>query len=315
MSSIRENVYAVGPRQSLVAAVAEPAASAAAKDAPAIVILNTGIIHRVGHQRKFVVLARALAMRGHTVARFDFSGIGDSDQRQDDMPPLEGCMDDIRVVLDWLASSRKITSFVLVGLCSGADHAITYAGTDPRVVGAVLLDPLVPPTRRYYLHYFSRRLMRPSSWRNFATGQGRLYSMIRKRLLRPRNDEAMETASPDDQRVHAFLHAVYARAVENNVQLLTVLTGATDGRQSYREQILDAFPDLPLGPLLRVEFLQDCDHLFLFECDRKRLNAIIVDWIEATRFNDDDVAPGGTVMSAIARSMSGALAFVGVPVP
>ena len=46
------------------------------KRLPAIVVLNTGIAHRVGHNRMYVTLARELASRGHTVFRFDLSGIG-----------------------------------------------------------------------------------------------------------------------------------------------------------------------------------------------------------------------------------------------
>src|SRR5215208_2707552 len=101
MKPVKENVYAVGAGKSLVAVVTEPAGAAAKNAAPAVVILNTGIIHRVGHQRKFVILARELAARGYFVVRFDFSGIGDSERREDDLPALEGCLDDIRGILDW----------------------------------------------------------------------------------------------------------------------------------------------------------------------------------------------------------------------
>ena len=73
MKAVRENVYTVGPSKSLVAAVTEPVHVAANNATPVIVILNTGIIHRVGHQRKFVMLARELAARGYSVVRFDFS--------------------------------------------------------------------------------------------------------------------------------------------------------------------------------------------------------------------------------------------------
>ena len=142
MMPVRENVYTFGPDKSLVAAVTEPVRGAGENAAPVIVILNTGIIHRVGHQRKFVTLARELAARGYIVVRFDFGGIGDSERRGDNLPALEGCLDDIRVILDWLEASRGHRRSILLGLCSGADHAIIYAGSDPRVVGAGLLDPL-----------------------------------------------------------------------------------------------------------------------------------------------------------------------------
>ena len=313
MKPVKENVYAVGPGESLVAAVTEPAGGAGKQAAPVIVILNTGIIHRVGHQRKFVILARDLAARGYSVVRFDFSGIGDSDRRADDLPALEGCLADIRVILDWLEISRGHRRAILLGLCSGADHAIIYAGSDPRVVGAGLLDPMIPPTRRYYLHYILHRLMRPRSWLSFITGNGRLFAIIRKRLLKPKDEENIVTANPEDERVRIFLKGVYARAIENNVQLLCVLTGAADTRQSsYREQIFDAFPELELSPLLRAEFFADSDHLFLFEHDRKRLNAIIIDWIETAKFRHaQDGAVAAPAPARLVRSITGAIAIFG----
>lgn len=282
MNSVREQAYVVGPKQSLVAVVTEPTKSSEAL--PGVVMLNTGIIHRVGHQRKFVILARALAGKGHTTVRFDFSGIGDSEARADALTPMEGCMADIHGVLDWLEATRKLKRFVLVGLCSGADHAVVYAGSDPRVVGIALVDPSIPPTRRYYLHYFSRRFIRPSSWAKFLTGRGRLANLIKKRLSISRDDEAIVPPDLDDKAVREFLQNVYSRAVENGTQILAIFAGANDHRQSYREQIVDAIPALRMSSLLQTEFLRECDHLFLFECDRKRLNSIIIDWIDTAPF-------------------------------
>jgi pimeloyl-ACP methyl ester carboxylesterase len=294
MSSVIENVYTVGPGKSLVAAVTEPMRGAQRNAAPVIIILNTGIIHRVGHQRKFVVLARELAKRGYLVVRFDFGGIGDSERRKDNLSALEGSLDDIRIILDWLEASRGHRRSILLGLCSGADHAIIYAGSDPRVVGAGLLDPMVPPTRRFYLHYILQRLARPRSWLSFITGHGQLFSTVKTRLLSRKGGEE-QSGRPEGERVRLFLRDVYARAIENKVQLMSVLTGASDTRQSsYREQILDAFPDLNLSPLLRAEFFEDSDHLFLFEHDRKRLNAIIIDWIETAKFRETQDGEVGT---------------------
>ena len=312
MKPVRENVYAVGPDKSLVAAVTEPVRGAGMNAAPVIVILNTGIIHRVGHQRKFVILARELAARGYLVVRFDFGGIGDSERRTDNLSALEGCLDDIRVILDWLEASRGHRRSILLGLCSGADHAIIYAGSDPRVVGAGLLDPMIPPTRRFYLQYILHRLTRPRSWLSFITGNGHLFATIRTRLLKPKSGEG-HPGSPGDERVRLFLKDVYARAIENNVQLLSVLTGASDTRQSsYREQILDAFPELDLSPLLRAEFFEDSDHLFLFEHDRKRLNAIIIDWIETTKFREaQEGAVSAPALAKLVRGIAGTIAMFG----
>jgi alpha/beta superfamily hydrolase len=69
-----------GVEKSLIGIVTQPV-SAPSGEHLAIVILNTGIIYRTGHNRMYVTLARTLAKAGHTVLRFDMSGIGDSDNR------------------------------------------------------------------------------------------------------------------------------------------------------------------------------------------------------------------------------------------
>src|SRR5262249_18773844 len=72
---------------------------------PAVVILNTGIAHRVGHHRMYVKMARALAASGHLAFRFDLSGIGDSASRGDGVTPTEAHRADVSDALDWLTAS------------------------------------------------------------------------------------------------------------------------------------------------------------------------------------------------------------------
>src|SRR4051794_10640028 len=93
-------------RHSLVGILTRPP-PARQKDAPAIVILNTGIVHRVGHHRMYVSLARELATSGRTVVRFDFAGIGDSKPRNDGTSPLIASLSDIREVLDTLEKTHE----------------------------------------------------------------------------------------------------------------------------------------------------------------------------------------------------------------
>ena len=60
--------------------------------------------------------------------------------------------------------------------------------------------------------------------------------------------------------------------------------------------------------LLRAEFFEDSDHLFLFEHDRKRLNAIIIDWIETANFRE---AQEGEVSTAALAKLVRGIAMVG----
>ena len=75
---MRERAVRFGKTAKLVGIVAEPnPTEQSGTDKPAVLMLNSGILHRVGACRLHVKLARSLASEGHTVLRFDFSGIGD----------------------------------------------------------------------------------------------------------------------------------------------------------------------------------------------------------------------------------------------
>src|ERR1700722_9569680 len=103
---IHHRAVLLGTRKTLVGVMTEPD-DYKSDDRPVFVILNSGIIHRVGHHRMYVTLARALAGAGDQALRFDLSGIGDSESRGDALTPLERVLADVREVVDWLMTTRE----------------------------------------------------------------------------------------------------------------------------------------------------------------------------------------------------------------
>ena len=82
MSYGREKAIRMGDDSSLVGIVTGPAPGTDDQGKPAFVMLNSGILHRVGSCRLNVRMARALSAHGFTSLRFDFSGVGDRDHRR-----------------------------------------------------------------------------------------------------------------------------------------------------------------------------------------------------------------------------------------
>jgi pimeloyl-ACP methyl ester carboxylesterase len=272
---VNEQVVRLGKHRSLVGIMARAALPG---ERATVVILNTGIAHRVGHHRMFVTLARLLAREGFNVLRFDFSGIGDSEPRRDSLSPLASSLADLDDVLDWLERERAVSRVVLIGLCSGADHAILHAHSDPRVAGLVLMDPSVPTTARFYAHYIFRRLTRLRSYVSVMLGRSGLVRVWIRHLYGFRSNADMRPASLEDLRFHSYLRQSYRSAIKNGVQILAVFTGEIT-RQTYREQMLDAFSDIVFGDRLRLEFFPSTDHVFTSEKDRAQLFKIIRNWI------------------------------------
>jgi pimeloyl-ACP methyl ester carboxylesterase len=273
-----EQALLLGQRRSLVSVIARPRLPGNA-DLPAIVILNTGIVHRVGHHRMYVTLSRMLAAGGRTVGRFDQSGLGDSSPRGDHLPPLAAGLADIKEVLDALENSHQVSRFILIGLCSGADQSVIYGHADPRVVGLVIMDPTIPPTPRYYLHYIWRRVRHLQNWISFITGRSGLVRIAAAHLqnrMRPR--ENSQALSLQNLQFSPYLAQCYAATAARGIKLLAELT-ALSPRHAYQQQIVDAFPEVSARGSLQLQYFPDIDHLFSAPADRARLFLVIDSWL------------------------------------
>lgn len=280
-AAFKEQVALLGRDNSLVSIIARPA-GVEAGGRPAIVILNTGITHRVGHHRMYVAMSRLLAGAGHTVVRFDFSGIGDSAPAKDRMPPLAACLEQIRDVIDSIERTYSIKRVVLVGLCSGADHAILHAFKDERVTGLVLMDPTLPPTLRYYFHYVRQRLSRARSWLSVATGKSGLMRMAATHLRGMLRSEgnSPERLTLQSLQFSPHLARCYRGVARRSVKMLAVFT-CVSARHTYPHQILDAFPETVSGGSLRLGYFPESDHHFSPPQARSRLLRLIADWLES----------------------------------
>lgn len=282
--AINHQVVMIGPRQTMIGILTQPVGYEP-EDQPVFVILNTGIIHRVGYHRMYVALACALAEVGYQTLRFDLSGIGDSESWGHGRSPIEGVLADVREAVEWLFTAQGARKIILVGLCSGADYSLVYGISDPRVRGLVLLDPSIPPTAQYHLRDLLRHLTRPQSWINLVMGRGRRWKNL-LRLLGLVGEEARRSYWPDLNApvLRGFLQNAYQQAMEVGMQCLIVCTSGLPHQHNYRRQICDAFPAVPFASRLRLEYFARCDHVFTLGADRERLFGIVIAWAQETCF-------------------------------
>ena len=156
-----------------------------AGDAPAVILLNTGIEYRVGSHRLYVPLARDLAARGHVVFRYDLGGIGDSappEGANENVAYPARALDDLREAVGLVRDRAPGRKVFLVGLCSGAWHAFRAAREALQVDGIVSINPPLyltdrqSWTTRLSAQYqerrnYSRKLRDSSSWLNALSGR------------------------------------------------------------------------------------------------------------------------------------------------
>jgi len=137
-------------------------------------VVGGGPQYRAGGHRQLTLWSRFLVGQGHPVFRFDYRGMGDS---HGEFRGFEDVDQDIRAAIDRFVAAVPggLDEIVLWGECDAASAILFYAYRDPRVKGAVLLNPWVHTEagqaqvmlRFYYLN----RLLQPSFWRKVVSGR------------------------------------------------------------------------------------------------------------------------------------------------
>jgi pimeloyl-ACP methyl ester carboxylesterase len=284
---MKEKAYFFGKHKSLFGIITEPPSPALAAGRPAILLLNAGVIHRIGPHRKSVQIARRLAAEGFVVMRFDQSGLGDSEPRRDALSFQDGAVSDIQEAMEHLEKTKQIGTFVLMGLCSGADNSFQTTIRDKRSVGALMMDGYSYKTPEFFVRDFMTRARKVRSWKD--TGKRKisaLLGMVQDALDRggaQKSDPPPAPAGPIPQYVREFpekeqfisdLLAMVARGVKTHF----VYSSGMPEYYNYEGQFMDALGDIDLKGLVTTEFFGGTDHTFTEQRSREELVSAVVGW-------------------------------------
>jgi hypothetical protein len=139
-AGVRERPVELGPAR-LFGVLSEPE-NGIEPSAPTVVFLNVGLIGHQGPGRLWVELARACASAGGVrCLRADLSGIGDSPARPGRAELVAFPADAPEDMADMRrAMTDDGAELIVIGVCSGADHAIETALAAP-VAGLCVINP------------------------------------------------------------------------------------------------------------------------------------------------------------------------------
>ena len=196
---------------------------------PGVLLLNPGLIHRVGPSRLYVKIARRLAAAGYTVLRFDFSNVGDTPKRRDTLSFEESSILETQEAMDFITEAGGGEQFVLAGIYSGADVSFFTAIADPRVIGIVPMDLCNIPSSRFQLSAYKQRLFKPRSWLRLVSASSDIRNLLESAKSRiyamkwnGRNAE-MQSSGLEVDELEAFA-ANFRQLVEQQVQGLLIYT-------------------------------------------------------------------------------------------
>lgn len=233
-----------------------------------VIVLNTGLMHRVGPFRLHVDLTRRLNALGYPTLRFDLSTMGDSGASAEAGSREQQIRADVRDAAALLASQAGCTRFVLVGLCRGAQSAHVAACTEAAVAGAIFLDGYIYRTVGFKLRHYLPRLTSPTRWRGF-------FARKLRHAVEP-EEVSFGSAYPPRAQVRGELAAMLARGLK----LYFVYSGGIGEQFNHPRQFRECYGrDVAAHPALRMDLLDGTDHTYTLLCDRERLFDHVEGWL------------------------------------
>ena len=265
----REEVVAFGPAGSLIGIVTHP--KDRHPDRPAILLISPSLVHRVGPFRLHVKLARYLADLGFLCLRFDFSGVGESLPRQDELPRNKSDIVETIQAVDFLATAFGTRSVITAGICRGAWVGLAAARQNRRISGLLMVDTetLVLSQQQSAIRAdlasrgVFQSMRRPSSWRRLLQGRAEyrsrfamLTSQLRARL-RP------EAQRKESEEAAVVLETLCARGA----RLLFLFSPQHRGY----EYLQTVFQNRPLPPGMKIEVVPQEGYNFYTQASQRVL--------------------------------------------
>lgn len=269
---MKQSICNFGNNGELFGILTTPDDDVKVEGAPVALILNAGIVHRVGPFRIHVDIANQLAEVGISTLRMDLSGLGDSAPRTGKVAVEDRAVLDVNDAMDFLEQDTGTEEFVLLGLCSGAYNAHCVAVKDERIVGAVFLDGIVFRTLGFFFRHLAR-FFRPRFWRN----------AIKRRLTQTRSVKDAEAKALDESEFFGnnldkdMVVSELKLLMERQVQMLFLYTDGYDdicGREQFREM----YGLRPDDGQLQVEYYPKSQHTFRLIENREAVCARIASW-------------------------------------
>ena len=271
-----------GASKSLVGVVSDPSVGTPRAEV-ACIFLNAGFTQHIGPQRVYVLIARRLAAAGMVALRFDYSGIGDSPGRQDNMAFEDSTISEAQEAMSFLEATRGVRQFVLMGICWGADNSLRVAMADPRVVGAAAVDFYALPSVRNLVRSHRARLVDPRSWLGLLRGQSAAFGRIvggvldaaRRKMSRVEevnSDGIMPVKSP------AAIASELGEVVDRGTHLCLIYAQGAPSYDQFCMHFRGPMRVLEAAGGLRLEMFPQADHVFTLLRNQAGLVDVVADW-------------------------------------
>jgi hypothetical protein len=278
---MREQAFRFGRARHLVGIAGLPASPA---DAVGVIVLNAGMVHRVGPFRMNVDMTRRLNASGYPTLRFDFSAVGDSGSSGESQTRVQQVCADVDDAMALLRQHAGCQQFVLIGLCSGAQNAHTVAispDSQEKLAGVAFLDGYAYRTAGFNLRHYVPRLFDAKRW---------------WRWLRRKSREVTQGADEPSFGVAPLPQDVVRKdltsMLDRGLKLCLVYSGGINDVFNHERQFRECFGSIMNRPAVSTRYIEEADHTYALVDDRRQL----IDHVEAWVIRNFPIAHAGAFL-------------------
>lgn len=274
------------------------------KDA-VILLLSPGVKMRVAPHRLYNKMADEFVNQGYVVARFDFSGLGDSEgEIEEDLladfyntVQFGRYVNDTVDAMDWAERKYKKNRFILAGLCGGAITGLLAGQVDERVEALlslnipVILDGSNQDKTKYLTEgqldrlkkNYLKRLFDLKSWLRLLTFKSD-YKLLFKSLIRKnkKRDSKKQQDNAVDSNVNPLFEPAFMDWIDRSKKMLLIFSGSDRLTWEYNEKFATPNKDKldAINGGFEVHVVDEANHIFSYKSWYEEMMKLSLQWLK-----------------------------------
>ncbi|MEW8278842.1 MAG: alpha/beta hydrolase [Candidatus Thiodiazotropha sp.] len=274
------------------------------KDA-VILLLSPGVKMRVAPHRLYNKMADEFVNQGYVVARFDFSGLGDSEgEIEEDLladfyntVQFGRYVNDTVDAMDWAERKYKKHRFILAGLCGGAITGLLAGQVDERVEALlslnipVILDGSNQDKTKYLTEgqldrlktNYLKRLFDLKSWLRLLTFKSD-YKLLFKSLIRKnkKRDSEKQQDNAVDSNVNPLFEPAFMDWIDRSKKMLLIFSGSDRLTWEYNEKFATPNKDKldAINGGFEVHVVDEANHIFSYKSWYEEMMKLSLQWLK-----------------------------------
>lgn len=279
---------------SLIVSMPTRLAAQGAKARPAVLMINTGGERRIGTNRMYTRWSRTWAARGWTAMRMDLAGLGHSPARQGHAHGihLRHAHEDIRVAVEHLRQTHGATQVHLIGLCSGAFHALGSVFNGQVLESVTAINQMVyfwqdnmpiegeqsEAVTVAITQGMKTSLLDPERWLKLIKGQVNVSIIVRALMRRVQQRLTLKWRAAARRLIGSLsndLHTELVQASRRGVRMHLVFSAGESGLTMVREHAPVALDKLSGQGRLQLSVIHNADHTFTASEAQQRLFQVV----------------------------------------